>query len=101
MIRPGRFALAAVLPIMLMAGCTQLSADDRALLDSTRQAALDAKASADRAAEAADRAAAASSQSAAAAKSAASAATDAANDAKAAADRADRMFQHNQRKISQ
>ena len=92
--RAAKFLVRAALPMMLIAGCTQLSADDRALLDSTRQAALDAKA-------AADRAAAAASQSAEASKAAAASAAAAANDARAASQRADRMFQHTQRKISQ
>jgi hypothetical protein len=89
------------LPMLLIAGCTQLNAEDRALLDSTRQAAVDAKTAADRAAEAANRAASASTQSADASKSAAAAAQAAANDAKAASERADRMFQRTQRKVSQ
>ncbi|HTY67281.1 MAG TPA: alanine-zipper protein [Alphaproteobacteria bacterium] len=92
--RPAQFLVHAALPMMLIAGCTQLSADDRALLDSTRQAALDAKA-------AADRAAAAASQSAEASKAAAASAAAAANEAQAASQRADRMFQRTQRKISQ
>ncbi len=92
--RVAKFLVTAGLPMMLIAGCTQLSAEDRALLDSTRQAALDAKA-------AADRAAAAAAQSAEASKAAAASASEAAKDAGAASQRADRMFQRNQRKISQ
>ncbi len=81
-----RFLTAAVLPMLLIAGCTQLSAEDRAALQNAQKSAADA-------ADAANRAAAASQQSAAAAQSASA-------DAKAAAERADRMFQRTQRKIS-
>ena len=83
---PFRFMTAVALPMLLIAGCTELSADDRALLQSAQKSASEASAAAQQAADAANRAAAASQQSA--------------NDAKAAADRADRMFQRSQRKVS-
>ncbi|HTY65630.1 MAG TPA: alanine-zipper protein [Alphaproteobacteria bacterium] len=83
---PPKALAAIVLPMLLIAGCTQLSADDRALLQNAQKSASDAAAAAQQAADAANRAAAASQQSA--------------SDAKAAAERADRMFQRSQRKVS-
>jgi hypothetical protein len=96
---PTKKLLAVVALLMIpIAGCTQLSAEDRALLDSTRQAALDAKATADRASDAANRAAAACSQGVDVARAAAASAARAAGDARLAAERADRMSQRSQRK---
>jgi hypothetical protein len=96
---PTKKLLAVVaLPMILIAGCTRLSAEDRGLLDSTGQAALDAKATADRASDAANRAAAACSQSVDVARAAAASAARAAGDARLAAERADRMSQRSQRK---
>ena len=73
-----KFLATMALPLLLIAGCNSgLSAQDRAVLNNTRQAADEAKAAAQQAADAANRAANASQAAAA--------------DAKAAAERANRM----------
>lgn len=69
-----------------MTACTQLAAEDRALIDQSRadsQRAADSAARAERAAQAANEAA-----------------QRAANDARAASERAERMFQRTQRKAT-
>lgn len=86
--RHSKLISAALFPTLLIAGCShELSPEDRAMVQNAQRSANDAAASAQQAADAANRAAASSQQSA--------------NAAQSAADRADRMFQHSQRKGSQ
>ncbi len=75
---PALLAVLAV-PVLLAAGCTQLSSEDRALLMQAQSDSQAAKAEASKAAAAAQAAAA---------------------DAKAANEKADRMFSRAQRKTS-
>lgn len=91
--RSTKLLAAVALPLLFIGGCTQLSAEDKALLTSTRQAADEAKAAATQAEAAANKAAASATESADAAKAAAA-------DAAAAAERANRMFQRTQRKAA-
>lgn len=71
----------------LASACAQLSEEDRALLEQTRQDAADAQAAASRAEAAADKAAAAAAEAA-----------DAASAAKMAMEQQDRMLQKTMRK---
>jgi hypothetical protein len=71
----------------LTSACAQLSDDDKALLEQTRQESAAAQAAADRANQAADRAAAAAAEAA-----------DAASAARMAAEQQDRMLQKTMRK---
>jgi hypothetical protein len=91
MSKRGFLIASLIAPLLLLGACAQLSTEDRALLESSRQAAADAKVAAQQAVDAANRSAAASQTSAASA-------AKAADEAKAAAERADRMFQRTQRK---
>ncbi len=83
---PTKLLATVALPMLLIAGCTELSTEDRALLQNAQKASADAAASAQQAADAANRAAASAQSSA--------------TDARAASERADRMFQASQRKIN-
>lgn len=89
-----RFATAFIAPLFafaILAGCTTLSDEDRALLDQVQVTSEEAKA----AAAAAEEAARAAQESAAAS---AAAAEQSAADAAAAAEKADRIFRQLQRK---
>jgi len=80
-------ALLALVPLIALGACTtKLNDEDRALLTQAGQNAAEAKATAQQALTAAQAAQASAAQAAA--------------DAKTAAERADRMFQHSQRKVT-
>ena len=78
-------------PLAIVAGCSNLGADDRSLLEQANMKADQASAAADQATAAANRAAQAAQQ-------AANAAQQAAREAKTAGDKADRIFQKSLRK---
>jgi len=81
-----RYAMIAMLPVMLLGACTGLSEQDRATIASASQNAQQAKDMAQ--------------QALAAAQAAQATASQAAKDAQAANEKADRIFQRSLRKTS-
>lgn len=93
-----RSLLGATLALGMLAGCAQLSAEDRALLNEVKSLSEAARGDAARASAAAQAAQDAARASESRAAAAADAAMRAAADAKAASERAERMFSRAQRK---
>jgi Alanine-zipper, major outer membrane lipoprotein len=90
-----------ILPVMVLAlaaGCTQLSSEDRKLLDETHAMAQQARDQAAQATAAAQQAQASAAQSAAAAQQAQADAAKAASDADRSQRKADRIFRQGQEK---
>jgi hypothetical protein len=79
-----------------LAGCTELSDQDKALLNSTRAMAQDAKSQAAQAADQARQAQLSAAQSAATAMRAQQSAAQSAAEAQAASQRADRVFRQSE-----
>jgi methyl-accepting chemotaxis protein len=93
-----RKLLVVALPLTLVAGCTQLSSEDRMALDNAVKSSQEAKTEAAQATAAANRASASAESAAQAARQAADAANRAAAEAKAAGDKVDRAFRRGLRK---
>ena len=90
--------LIVALPLALAAGCTEMSSQDRAMVEKANMSADSAKSEAMKATEAANKAASAAQAAAQAAEQAARAAERAAAEAKASGDKADRVFRRGLRK---
>lgn len=86
------------LPLALVAGCTEMSAQDKAMVDKANSNAMEAKSEAMKASDAANKASAAAQSAAQAAEQAAEAAKKAAMEAKTAGDKVDRVFRKGLRK---
>lgn len=90
--------LIVTLPLALVAGCTEMGAQDKASLDKANSNAMEAKSEAQKASDAANKAAASAQSAAQAAEQAARSAEKAAAEAKASGDKADRAFRRGLRK---
>jgi hypothetical protein len=90
--------LIIALPLALVAGCTEMGAQDKAALDKANSNAMEAKSEAQRATDAANKASAAAQSAAQAAEQAARSAEKAASEAKMAGDKVDRAFRRGLRK---
>jgi Alanine-zipper, major outer membrane lipoprotein len=93
-----RYMILSVMALSLAAGCTQLSTEDRKLLEDTHAMAQQARDQSIQATEIAKQAQASAAQSAAAAQQAQADAAKAASDADRSQKKADRIFRHGQDK---